>query len=49
MTELCPGGCLLDQLCEVDHFSEDNARQISRQISNAIVHLHELGIACDVT
>lgn len=45
VTELCVGGCLLDQIMQVEHFTEDHAKQISRQVSNAVVHLHENGIA----
>ena len=45
VTELCVGGCLLDQLMDVEHFTEEDAKQISRQVSNAVVYLHENGIA----
>ncbi len=45
VTELCPGGCLLDQITDVDGFSEADAQHISRQVSEAVVHLHRMGIA----
>ena len=45
VTEFCPGGCLLDQITEVDGFSESDAQHISRQVSEAVVHLHRMGIA----
>ena len=45
VTEVCAGGCLLDKIAEIDHFTEEHARSISRQVAAAIVHLHSLGIA----
>jgi len=45
VTELCEGQCLLDRLCDVDHFTEAHAQAISEQVSKAVVHLHGLGIA----
>ena len=45
VTELCPGGCLLDQIVDVEAFSEADAQQISRQVCAAVVHLHQMGIA----
>ena len=45
VTELCHGGCLLDQIADVDGFSEADAQHISRQVSEAVVHLHRMGIA----
>jgi len=45
VTEICPGGCLLDQIVNLDGFSEADAQHISRQVSDAVVHLHRMGIA----
>ena len=45
VTELCRGGCLLDQITDVDGFSEADAQHIARQVSEAVVHLHRMGIA----
>ena len=45
VTELCQGGCLMDRLLEADHFSEEHARGMARQIASAVWHLHEVGVA----
>lgn len=45
VSELCNGGCLLDIIMELDQFSEVHACYISRQVADAVVHLHTLGIA----
>ena len=42
--ELCEGGCLLDQLEDLKTFNEEHARQISRQLTNAVIHLHHVGV-----
>ena len=42
--ELCEGGCLLDQLEDLKTFNEEHARQISRQLTNAVIHLHQVGV-----
>ena len=45
VTELCHGGCLMDRLLEADHFSEEHARGMARQIASAVWHLHAVGVA----
>ena len=44
VTELCQGGCLMDRLLEADHFSEEHARGLARQIASAVWHLHAVGV-----
>jgi serine/threonine protein kinase len=45
VTELCEGGCLMDRLLECEHFGENAARMIARQVASAIWHLHDHGVA----
>ena len=42
VTELCEGGCLLDQLELVETMNEASVRQIGAQVISAILHLHQV-------
>jgi MAP kinase interacting serine/threonine kinase len=45
VTELCQGSCLMDRLLEAEHFSEEHARGMARQVASAVWHLHAVGVA----
>ena len=42
VTELCPGGCLLDSLMDEAGMTEAHVLRISKQVIEAVVHLHEV-------
>ena len=49
ITELCFGGDLFQRLVEVEHFSEQTAILLARQVTEALAYLHEQGVAhCDL-
>ncbi|KAM4043729.1 hormonally up-regulated neu tumor-associated kinase-like [Anomaloglossus baeobatrachus] len=42
--ELCPGGDLMDKICERKKLEENDVRKYTRQIMSAVEHLHQYGI-----
>ncbi|XP_072000215.1 hormonally up-regulated neu tumor-associated kinase homolog A-like [Engystomops pustulosus] len=42
--ELCPGGDLMDKICERKKLEENDVRKYTRQITSAVEHLHRHGI-----
>lgn len=42
--ELCPGGDLMDKICERKKLEENDVRKFTRQIMSAVEHLHRHGI-----
>ncbi|XP_056419559.1 hormonally up-regulated neu tumor-associated kinase homolog A-like [Hyla sarda] len=42
--ELCPGGDLMDKICEKKKLDENDVRKYTRQIMSAVEHLHCHGI-----
>ncbi|KAG9493667.1 hypothetical protein GDO78_001512 [Eleutherodactylus coqui] len=42
--ELCPGGDLMDKICERKKLEEDDVKKYTRQIMSAVEHLHRHGI-----
>ena len=44
VTELLPGGELIQRILQKDHYSEKNARHVMQLLLRAVAHCHSLGI-----
>lgn len=44
VTDICAGGCLLDRLQEVETMSENTAQSIGKQVVDAVLYLHSVGV-----